>query len=140
LLNEGGKLFIHIFTHKDVPYFFEAKDDSDWMSRHFFTGGMMPSRDLMLHFQDDMAIEKAWSMNGVHYQRTLEAWLARMDARRKEVWPILARTYGPDEARRWWNYWRVFFMASAELFGFDQGREWFVSHYLFSKRRAAKAA
>ena len=129
-----GRFFMHVFAHRSTPYLYVERDASDWMSRHFFSGGMMPSDDLALHFQDDLRIVKRWRWDGTHYERTSNAWLERMDARRAAIWPILEATYGPKDAAQWWMRWRVFFMSCAELFGYDAGREWFVSHYLFERR------
>jgi len=133
-LNPGGKFFKHIFVNRGVPYLFLDKDESDWMSRHFFSGGMMPSDDLPLHFQDDLAIVNHWRWNGRHYEKTLNAWLEAMDNNRAAVWPILEQTYGKDQTKRWWMRWRIFFMACAELFGYNNGQEWYIGHYLFEKR------
>jgi cyclopropane-fatty-acyl-phospholipid synthase len=127
-------LFVHIFTHHRFAYPFEVRDDSDWMARYFFTGGIMPSDDLLHYFQRDVRLVDHWLVPGWHYQLTSEAWLAKMDASRATVVPILAATYGAEQATKWWVYWRVFFMSCAELFGYDKGREWLVSHYLFEKR------
>lgn len=132
-LKPGGTLFVHIFTHRNFAYHFVANSDDDWMARYFFTGGQMPSDDLLLYFQDDLRIQKHWHVSGTHYQKTSEAWLQRMDAARAELFPIISETYGPQNATRWWVYWRVFFMSCAELWGFHDGDEWIVSHYLFQK-------
>jgi cyclopropane-fatty-acyl-phospholipid synthase len=129
-----GKFFMHIFVHKNTPYVFEDRDNTDWMSRYFFSGGMMPSDDLPLFFQDNLKIENRWRWNGVHYQKTAEAWLQNLDNHRDRVWPVLETTYGRDFAKMWFMRWRMFFLAVSELFGYRNGNEWFVSHYLFSKR------
>ncbi len=132
-LKPGGLLFTHIFTHSTLSYHFVARDASDWMSRYFFTGGQMPAHDLLLQFQDDLKIVTDWKVNGTHYQRTAEHWLQNMDAHRAEILPLFAATYGADQATKWWSYWRVFYLACAELWGSRQGEEWLVSHYLFRR-------
>ena len=132
-LRPGGKLFIHIFTHHRVSYHFESRDASDWMSRYFFTGGQMPSHDLLKQFQSDLTLEQDWQVNGRHYQQTAEHWLEKMDQNRAAIMPLFVETYGADQATKWWAYWRVFYMSCAELWGYRQGQEWLVSHYRFTK-------
>jgi cyclopropane-fatty-acyl-phospholipid synthase len=138
-LNPGGKMFIHIFTHKYLSYLYEVKDESDWMSKYFFSGGIMPSDHLLLYFADDFKIQNHWRVNGMHYSKTSEAWLRRMDLNKTAIMPLFEETYGKDEAVKWWVYWRIFFMACAELWGYNKGEEWFVSHYLFEKRTSPPA-
>ena len=132
-LNPQGRFFMHVFAHRGAPYAFVERDASDWMSRHFFSGGMMPSDDLALHCQDDLRLLQRWRWDGTHYQRTSEAWLRNMDEQREALWPLFESTYGADAAV-WWTRWRLFFMSVAELFGYDAGQQWWVSHYLFEKR------
>ena len=133
-LKPQGRFFMHVFVHRSTPYAFVERDASDWMSRFFFSGGMMPSDELALNFQDDLRIVRKWRWDGRHYERTSNAWLANMDARRAALWPILEQTYGREHAAQWWTRWRIFFMSCAELFGFDRGQQWWVSHYLFERR------
>jgi cyclopropane-fatty-acyl-phospholipid synthase len=133
-LEPQGKLFMHIFCHRGAPYAFVEKSPADWMSRHFFSGGIMPSDDLPLHFQDQLKIERQWRWDGNHYARTANAWLENMDANRDAIWPILEETYGEHATQQWWMRWRMFFMACAELFAYDNGQQWYVSHYLFENR------
>ena len=132
-LKPQGKLFVHIFTHRDVAYHYEAADDREWLARYFFTGGQMPSHDLLLHFQEDLHIEQQWSVNGTHYEKTSNAWLANMDANREAIMSLLNQTYGEKNSLKWWVRWRVFYMACAELWGYEGGNEWMVSHYRFLK-------
>ncbi len=132
-LKPGGLLFTHIFTHSRFSYHFVAQGPTDWMSRYFFTGGQMPAHDLLPQFQDDLKLVSEWKVNGTHYQKTAEHWLQNMDAHRAEIMPLFAQTYGPEQATKWWAYWRVFYMSCAELWGYRGGEEWLVSHYLFRK-------
>ncbi len=132
-LKPGGKLFVHIFTHRDVAYHFEVRNEGDWMAKYFFTGGQMPSHDLLLQFQKDLRIETQWAVSGSHYEKTSNAWLANMDANREAITPILRDTYGADQVTKWRVYWRCFYMACAELWGYQGGDTWIVSHYRFVK-------
>jgi cyclopropane-fatty-acyl-phospholipid synthase len=132
-LRPDGKLFVHIFCHREFAYPFETTGDANWMGRYFFTGGLMPSEHLLEQFPRHMTCERHWSWDGTHYQRTSEAWLANLDARRTEILPILEATYGRPAARRWLQRWRMFFIAVAELFGYARGSEWFVSHTLLQR-------
>ncbi|KAL8376390.1 hypothetical protein RB595_007464 [Gaeumannomyces hyphopodioides] len=128
-LKPGGKLFVHIFAHRDSPYDYEE----GWMTTHFFTGGTMPSADLLLYFQQHLKIERQWWVNGSHYSRTCEDWLAKMVVNKKEIWPHLCETYGDKDAATWYNRWQVFYMACSELFAYEGGDTWGVTHYLFEK-------
>ena len=132
-LRPGGTLFVHVFRHRAFAYAFETEGEGNWMGRHFFTGGIMPSDDLIARFQDDLRLASRWRWSGTHYARTSEAWLERMDARREAILPILAEVYGPGDAERWFHRWRIFFLSCAELFGYQNGEEWGVSHYLMEK-------
>ena len=132
-LKPGGQLFVHIFSHLQYPYHFIARDQTDWMARYFFTGGQMPSHDLLMQFQDDLKLVSDWKVDGTHYQRTAEHWLQAMDRHKAEILPLFAQTYGADQVTKWWVYWRVFYMSCAELWGYRGGQEWIVSHYLFRK-------
>lgn len=133
-LQPQGKLFVHIFTHRLYAYhFIDSGAEDDWMARFFFTGGTMPSDDLLLHFQEHLHIEGHWRVNGTHYSRTLEAWLALQDSKEKEILPVFIETYGSEAAARLWlQRWRIFYLACSELFRFRGGNEWMVSHYLFA--------
>lgn len=133
-LKRDGKLFAHVFYHGRCAYTFETDGQNDWMARHFFTGGTMPSVELFLDFQRDLLVEDRWLIDGRHYQRTLEAWLVQHDAARSHILPLFEQTYGPELASRMFQRWRMFYLACAELFGYRRGEEWGVAHFLFQKR------
>jgi cyclopropane-fatty-acyl-phospholipid synthase len=133
-LTPEGKLFIHIFTHKQFAYTFEPEGDDNWMGRFFFTGGMMPSDNLLLYFQKDLILEDHWRLNGKHYQKTAKTWLKNLETHQKEIIPILEEVYGSDNASPWFQRWRIFFMACEELWGYENGEEWLVSHYRLKNR------
>ena len=133
-LRPHGLVFFHVFCHRCYPYLFEVRDSDDWMSQHFFTGGLMPSADLFHHFQQDLVVDDHWYFNGTHYARTARHWLENMDRRREQILPILAEHYGSEQAAVWFQRWRIFFMSCEELWGLDTGEEWGVTHYLLSKR------
>ena len=135
-LQPNGQLFVHIFCHRDWPYLFETEGANNWMGRHFFTGGMMPSFDIFEHHADPLALRQSWKVSGIDYSRTLEAWLERMDAQEPELRAILAPVYGAADTTCWWNRWRMFMMACSELFKYGGGEEWFVGHYLLGKKSA----
>ncbi|EIC20093.1 methyltransferase, cyclopropane fatty acid synthase [Thiorhodovibrio frisius] len=153
----GGRFLMHIFCHRAHPYPYEEQGGDDWMTRFFFAGGIMPHDALPLQFQQHLRLLDHWRWDGRHYERTLNAWLARMDENRGQVMPILEQTYGGDPASEnlpsenlpsknpapaaalWWMRWRLFLMACAELFGFRAGQEWWVGHYLF-ERPASESA
>ena len=133
-LKPKGKFFKHIFVHRNTPYAFEVQNEGDWMSQFFFSGGIMPSDDLPLHFQDNLKLLQRWRWDGTHYEKTANAWLDNMDNNTKAITSILAATYGDKEVEMWRNRWRMFYMACAELFGYNNGQEWWVTHYLFEKK------
>lgn len=131
-MSASAKMFVHIFTHKSTPYFFESEGEDNWMGKYFFSGGQMPARDLFEQFSQNLKVEKKWDWNGTHYQKTLEAWLEKMDQNEEKVRFLFKKTYGEDQVEIWVNRWRVFYMACSELFGFNQGNEWAVTHYLLT--------
>ena len=133
-MKADAKLFVHIFVHKLLAYHFEDKEQTDWMTRYFFLGGTMPSENLLLNFQDHVRLERQWWVDGRHYEKTSNHWLAGMDARKEEIMAIFREGYGEAEAAIWFQRWRMFYMAVAEFFGYARGNEWGVGHYLFGRR------
>ena len=136
VLRPEGKLFVHIFSHRGFAFEFRADDPDDWMARTFFAGGTMPSDDLLLHFQRDLGLVDHWRLSGMHYARTLRAWLEKLDRQLPAVRRLFELTYGLDQAPRRLIDWRLFFMACEETWALCQGREYIVSHYLFDRRRS----
>lgn len=134
-LRPNGKLFVHIFVHRlGLPYHYEVHGEDDWMTKYFFAGGTMPSMDLLLRFQSDLICTHTWYLNGENYSKTLEAWLSKHDAAKREILPLFKETYGEDQALKWFVYWRLFYLACSELFAYEKGERWGVGHYLFLKR------
>ena len=128
-----GRFFMHVFCHRMTPYEYIDNGPTDWMSRHFFSGGIMPSSELPLRFADNLSITSRWHWNGRHYAKTCNAWLDNMDNNEAAIMATFNDCYGEDAAPLWWQRWRMFFMACAELFDYDEGHEWYVGHYLFKK-------
>ena len=131
-LNPDGKLFVHVFCHKELAYAFNVGEPRDWMARHFFTGGLMPSEDLLGNFQDDLRLESTWQVNGMHYGFTCESWLKKLDQNIDQVRKVMQSAVGSRRAAAIQiQRWRMFFMACAELFSYDAGKQWYVAHYRF---------
>ena len=136
-LRPGAKMFVHIFAHQHLMYPFDTAGEDNWMGRHFFTGGIMPSADTLLWFQRDLRLEQRWKVDGTHYQRTANHWLQNQDRNRDQVMNILRQAYGEALAPLWFQRWRMFWMACAELFGYEQGQQWLVAHYRFVRPHAS---
>lgn len=132
-LRPSGKLFVHIFAHQTLMYPFETQGHDNWMGKHFFTGGLMPSVDTLLWFQRDLCLEERWKVDGTHYQRTANDWLANQDQNEAAVLHALKQAYGTERAALWFQRWRMFWMACAELFGYEHGQQWLVAHYRFTR-------
>jgi len=139
-LKPEGKLFVHVFCHRRHLYAFEPGGTGGWMAERFFSGGIMPSWDYLTRYQDDLRLDGRWEVEGTHYALTLRAWLENLDRRREAVMPLLDSTYGREKARLWLAYWRVFFIACEETFALGSRRDYFVGHYLFSRRQAEETA
>lgn len=132
-LRPGGKLFVHIFCHRQLLYLFQTEGSDNWMGRHFFTGGLMPAADTLLQFQEQLTIEERWLLPGTHYEKTANAWLRNHDAHHDRIMDLMRQAYGVADAGRWYQRWRMFWMACAELFGYANGNEWMVAHYRFKR-------
>tara|TARA_B100000674_G_C37905082_1_gene945738 strand:- start:702 stop:1724 length:1023 start_codon:yes stop_codon:yes gene_type:complete len=132
-MKSDAKLFVHIFTHKELTYYFDVVDESDWMSKYFFSGGIMPSHTLIEEIESPLDVIEKWKVSGLNYWLTSEAWLQNQDKNQSKVLSIFEESY-PGETRKWFEYWRVFFLSCAELFRYNDGQEWFVSHYLLEKK------
>lgn len=126
-LRADGRLFVHVFCHREYAYPFEAEGSDNWMGRYFFTGGIMPSFDLLSRFNRDLAVEEQWEVDGRHYGQTAQVWRENLETRKDEIMPVLRDTYGVD-APQWYHRWRLFFLACEELFSYRDGREWMVGH------------
>ena len=139
-LSPTGRLFVHVFCHRTFAYVFDEHDDDGWMGRHFFSGGMMPSADLLPSVPSPLRLERRWHWDGTHYQRTADAWLGNLDRHRAEALAVLAQTYGAHEATRWFGRWRLFLLACSEVFGYAGGGEWGVAHYRFAPKARINGA
>lgn len=139
-LRPEGRVFLHFFAHRQYAYPFEVRDESDWMSQHFFTGGMMPSRDLVERVEGPFETDSCWVVSGSHYARTSEDWLKNLERNKSAALEVLGRDLGPQQAQVWYQRWRVFFLSCAELFGYGDGNEWIVSHYRLRLRAGEGSA
>lgn len=124
-----GRLFLHIFTHKTTPYRFDHNDPTDWIGQYFFTGGIMPNETLLRQFEDLFIIEDEWRWSGTHYEKTANQWLKNFDQNKKQIFSVLQKVYG-NNAKIWMKRWRLFYLATAGIFGAANGEEWGVKHYL----------
>ena len=134
LLKTEGKLFLHFFCHDKYVYPYEVKSNSDWMTKYFFYGGMMPSFDILSFFENDLKVIKSWKVNGNHYKKTCRSWLENQDKNKNKIMTIFKKCYDKD-ALIWFNRWRIFWMSCEELFGYKNGSEWYVGHFLMSRKK-----
>ena len=132
-LKPNGLFFMHVFAHKDNPYYFDRDQKNAWMAKYFFTGGMMPNHDLFKDLKSDLKYEKSWILSGSHYEKTSNAWLEKMDKNKIEILKLFERNNKKSIAKKKFNFWRLFYIACAEIFGYDNGKEWIISHHLFKK-------
>ena len=132
-LQSDGKMFVHIFTHRNYPYPYEVRGPSDWMSKYFFTSGLMPSHDIFSYFEEDLVVEQSWKINGSHYAKTCNLWLQNHYKNKKTILDIFTGHY--PNPRQWYVRWQLFFLACEELFACNDGKEWFVSHYLLAPKQ-----
>lgn len=139
-LREEGALFVHIFCHRNFTYPFETEGAENWMGRHFFSGGIMPSDDWLLRFQDDLVLTNQWRWSGTHYQKTAEAWLENMRLHRAELERLFEQVYRGQSPALWYRRWRILYLAGAEMFGMHRGEEWYVSHYRFEPRSVSRSS
>ena len=135
-LHNDGKMFVHIFTHRDHPYPYEVRGPSDWMSKYLFTSGLMPSHDIFSYFEEDLVVEQSWKINGSHYARTCNLWLENHYKNKKTILDIFTGHY--PNPRQWFVRWQLFFLACEKLFAYNEGKEWFVSHYLLVPKEETK--
>ena len=132
-LKNEGLFFMHVFAHKENPYYFDTDQKNAWMAKYFFTGGMMPNHNLFKDLNSNLNHKKSWMMPGTHYEKTSNAWLEKMDANKTEILDLFRNTHSKSIAKRKFNFWRLFYIACAEIFGYNGGNEWVISHHLFEK-------
>ena len=132
-LNSDGLFFMHVFAHKDNPYYFDANQNNAWMAKYFFTGGMMPNHNLFKDLKSNLSYQKSWMLSGTHYEKTSNAWLDKMDLNKTKILELFRKKNSNSMAKKKFHFWRLFFIACAEIFGYDGGSEWVVSHHLFKK-------
>ena len=132
-LAPDGLFFMHVFAHKYNPYYFDTEQKNAWMAKYFFTGGMMPNHDLFKDLESDLNYQKSWMLSGTHYEKTSNAWLDKMDSNKTKILELFRRNNSNSVAKKKFYFWRLFFIACAEIFGYNGGSEWIISHHLFKK-------